>query len=236
MPMTNEVKNAWRTIELYLYELERDKGRPLPPVDVARARRRMRNFIDGLDDIVANMVDTKLPQKNSNKPSEQQGLYQKFAVCRTDGKDARGEKHFGCRYFVLDLDHDPYAGVALGTYALACHKTHERLAEDLIRKYGATVLRASYLHYNGILLSPSVTPGIISQMLDSFAPCTLYPNVDMQRAGFEAVVTPGEETATIRFTDVFDIYQACWRNFQLQRIKITADRDAVLAVELDFPF
>jgi hypothetical protein len=41
------------------------------------------------------------------------GLYDKFNVSRTDGKSAPGEKHAGCRHFVLDLTHDPHARPAL---------------------------------------------------------------------------------------------------------------------------
>jgi hypothetical protein len=33
-------------------------------------------------------------------------LYNKFTVLRNDAKDAPGEKHHGCSYFVLDLTHD----------------------------------------------------------------------------------------------------------------------------------
>lgn len=41
------------------------------------------------------------------------GLYGKFFVERTDGKSELGEKHHGCEYYVLDLDHDKYAVPAL---------------------------------------------------------------------------------------------------------------------------
>ena len=44
----------------------------------------------------------------------ERGLYEKFAVERTDGKSKIGEKHEGCEYFVLDLTHDPHAGGAAG--------------------------------------------------------------------------------------------------------------------------
>lgn len=48
------------------------------------------------------------------------GLYRKYDVRRTDGRDAPGEKHHGCRYFVLDLDHDPHARTAIRAYADSC--------------------------------------------------------------------------------------------------------------------
>lgn len=61
------------------------------------------------------------------------GLYGKFYVERTDGRSAEGEKHFGCRYFVLDLDHDPHALPAVLAYVQSCKATHPLLAEDLVR-------------------------------------------------------------------------------------------------------
>jgi len=59
------------------------------------------------------------------------GLHEKFIVTRTDGKSAPGEKHDGCRYFVLDLDHDPHAEAALAAYADACEADRPALAADL---------------------------------------------------------------------------------------------------------
>ena len=59
------------------------------------------------------------------------GIYDKFTVARTDGKSAPGKKHEGCRYFVLDLDHDPFALPAIEAYSLACKDTYPTLAEDL---------------------------------------------------------------------------------------------------------
>ena len=60
-------------------------------------------------------------------------LHHKFDVIRTDNADADPRsRHFGgCDYFVLDLDHDPYAMAALRSYADACRATHPRLASDL---------------------------------------------------------------------------------------------------------
>lgn len=59
------------------------------------------------------------------------GLYAKFRVERADGKSAPGQKHDGCRYFVLDLDHDPFSVAAVTAYADACRATHPGLARDL---------------------------------------------------------------------------------------------------------
>lgn len=59
------------------------------------------------------------------------GLYKKFNVTRTDGASGPGMKHGDCSYFVLDLDHDPYALAALKAYAEACAETHPKLSADL---------------------------------------------------------------------------------------------------------
>ena len=62
------------------------------------------------------------------------GLYQKFRVHRTDGSSEPGGKHENCEYFVLDLDHDPFAYAALQRYAQACRKEYPQLADDLVDK------------------------------------------------------------------------------------------------------
>jgi hypothetical protein len=62
------------------------------------------------------------------------GLYKKFEITRTDGSSAPGGKHHGCRYFVLDLTHDPFARAAIGAYADACEGEYPALADDL-REY-----------------------------------------------------------------------------------------------------
>lgn len=78
-----------------------------------------------------------LPPLDQGKPRNEQGLYGKFLVRRVDGSDLPGEKHHGCRYFVLDVDHDKYAAAALGTYASHCEQEYPRLAKDLREKFGA---------------------------------------------------------------------------------------------------
>lgn len=59
------------------------------------------------------------------------GLYDKFHVWRTDGKSEPGEKHDDCRYFVLDLTHDPHAAAAIDAYAESCQHEYPLLAQDL---------------------------------------------------------------------------------------------------------
>lgn len=62
------------------------------------------------------------------------GLYDKYRVARTDGRSGPGSRHEDCRYFVLDLDHDPHATPALLAYATACRQAgYHPLADDLER-------------------------------------------------------------------------------------------------------
>ena len=61
------------------------------------------------------------------------GIYQKFLVTRVDGRDAAGQKHEHCQYFVLDLQCDEFAPAALKAYARACRKRYPTLADDLLR-------------------------------------------------------------------------------------------------------
>jgi hypothetical protein len=62
---------------------------------------------------------------------QKRGLYKKYKVERTDGSSCPGKKHFGCPYFVLDLEHDRHAKAALQAYAESCQKEYPELAEDL---------------------------------------------------------------------------------------------------------
>lgn len=62
---------------------------------------------------------------------KKRGVYEKFRIERTDGKSAPGQKHHGCRYFVLDLDHDKFAIPALAAYAKACKEEYPLLAADV---------------------------------------------------------------------------------------------------------
>jgi hypothetical protein len=59
------------------------------------------------------------------------GLYHKFRVERVDGRSAIGKKHYNCKYFVLDVTHDPYAKAALLAYAKECEGKYPALARDL---------------------------------------------------------------------------------------------------------
>jgi hypothetical protein len=55
---------------------------------------------------------------------------------RTDGSSEPGGKHEDCRYFVLDMNHDPYATPALKAYAEACRYSHPQLSKDLFVQLG----------------------------------------------------------------------------------------------------
>ena len=78
-----------------------------------------------------------LRERDLSKPAEQQGLFRKFEVNRVDGSDQPGGKHFGCRYYVLDLTHDQHAPAAMRAYAAECRSTHPHLADDIEREFGA---------------------------------------------------------------------------------------------------
>lgn len=86
---------------------------------------------------IAAQAAQQLPERDASVSAEQQGLFHKFDVRRVDGSDQPGGKHHGCRYFVLDVDHDPCARAALTAYAAACEATHPALAADLRTKWGA---------------------------------------------------------------------------------------------------
>lgn len=61
------------------------------------------------------------------------GAYRKYKVERTNGSSEPGGKHENCRYFVLDLCHDPLARHAIEAYVKALRTTGEYplLADDL---------------------------------------------------------------------------------------------------------
>ena len=59
-----------------------------------------------------------------------QGLFAKFRVERLT-PSSRGIDHTDCRYFVLDITHDPHALSAAVAYANSCESEYPFLAEDL---------------------------------------------------------------------------------------------------------
>lgn len=64
---------------------------------------------------------------------QDRGVYRKYKVTRADGSSKKGGKHEACTYFVLDLEHDPFALPALKAYADACAATHPELAKEIRR-------------------------------------------------------------------------------------------------------
>ena len=82
-------------------------------------------------------------KRDSSKPAEEQGVFHKFDVRRVDGSDQPGGKHHGCRYFVLDLDHDPHAAAAMAAYARDCKATHPALSDELSVEYPPNTVDAS---------------------------------------------------------------------------------------------
>lgn len=68
---------------------------------------------------------------NFDPSDKDRGLYQKFLVERADGSSEPGGRHHECRYFVLDLTHDPHALPAIKAYLKSCRKDHPVLADDL---------------------------------------------------------------------------------------------------------
>lgn len=68
---------------------------------------------------------------NVDDKDKRRGLYQKFRVSRTDGRSRKGQKHHGCEYFVLDLQHDPHAIAALSAYSDSCAEMYPELSNDL---------------------------------------------------------------------------------------------------------
>lgn len=66
--------------------------------------------------------------------SQPKGLYTKFTVYRNDGRDLPGNDRQGAEYFVLDLTYDPFARLAIQTYANACEARYPELAQQLREK------------------------------------------------------------------------------------------------------
>ena len=119
-------------------------ARPVPCQDTADMVNKA--FQDGINSGYAQAMEEEiarsrqvdpstLPERDESKPAESQGLFRKFEVRRVDGSDKPGGKHHGCRYFVLDLDHDQHADAAMAAYAQACKNTHPALSAELEAQY-----------------------------------------------------------------------------------------------------
>lgn len=82
-------------------------------------------------------IARSMPERDPSRPADQQGLFNKFEVYRTDRTDVIGGKHHKCDYFVLDLTHDKHAPAALLAYAESCKATHPHLSADLLARFPA---------------------------------------------------------------------------------------------------
>jgi hypothetical protein len=116
---------------------EAELARIWTKVEHIRAKQAAKPKHSPLPEYFAAPQPSALPERDASKPAEQQGLFRKFDVRRADGSDTAGGKHYGCEYFVIDVDHDAHAGAALMAYAAACEATHPDLARDLRAKWCA---------------------------------------------------------------------------------------------------
>ena len=104
------------------------------------------------------------------------GLYHKFNVTRTDGKDAHEEKHHGDEYFVLNLTTDRHAIPALSAYADSCSADYPVLAADLrakaplTSKFAIPGLKEGEKYAFGITLPDGKTTHIILLPIDQSIP------------------------------------------------------------------
>jgi hypothetical protein len=70
--------------------------------------------------------------RNRGLYRNEEGNPGKYDVRRTDGRDAEGEKHHGCSYFVLDLTHDLHGRRAALAYANSARADgYVKLADEL---------------------------------------------------------------------------------------------------------
>ena len=141
----------WSKNRAQVESASKEYGRPIVPVIALFAAQQA-------------AAPGALPERDLSKPAEQQGLFRKFDVRRTDGSDQPGGKHHGCRYYVLDLTHDQHAPAAMRAYAAACASTHPQLAADIVAEFGAPGTPEAPSHLmqaltNGIPLKEPVSLG-----------------------------------------------------------------------------
>ena len=84
--------------------------------------------------------------------TQPQGLYRKFNVSRTDGRDQPGGDRVGAEYFVCDLTYDKFSRAALLAYAGVCKHEYPDLSRDLIDRAFAPV--AVVRDENGLFCHP----------------------------------------------------------------------------------
>lgn len=81
---------------------------------------------------LADLISADPPQRREHHPGcLEEGLYAKYRVERLDGQDQPGARHHGCRYFPLDLSHDPDGRAVAAIYASLVEAERPRMAQDL---------------------------------------------------------------------------------------------------------
>lgn len=102
------------------------------------------------------------------------GLYNKFRVSRTDGTSRKGKKHHECRYFVLDVDHDPHMVPAMIAYAQSASRDgYNLLASDIM---GQVMKSPAYAEWHALKFKQ--LPARLKRFLAEFA----RTEMDMNRA------------------------------------------------------
>ncbi len=101
-------------------------------------RKRARRYRES----VAAIAAAEQAQQAEPVNQQQAGVYHKFNVSRTDGRDQLGGDRYGAEYFVLDVTHDKFAKPALAAYAAACRNDYPALADDMVRRYRINQLPA----------------------------------------------------------------------------------------------
>ncbi len=79
---------------------------------------------------------------------DDQSIYHKFNVRRTDGKDDPGQKHDGCDYLIVDLNHDEQALAILDFAAYRYASTRPTYAESLRIKADVIRTRRAAANYH----------------------------------------------------------------------------------------
>jgi hypothetical protein len=116
------------------------KGANLSPTDAARAAQWLASYA-AAHGCPVSLGQPIHPPLDATRPKAEQGIYDKYRVCRTDRSDAPGCKHDGCQYFVLDRTHDKFAAPALTAYGLACATEYPELSRELLSAYPAPETR-----------------------------------------------------------------------------------------------
>lgn len=120
------------------------------------------------------------------------GIYHKFNVSRTDGRDCPGGKHEGCHYFVLDLAHDKHAVPAIKAYAASCERDFPALASELLGSIDGKLL------INAAFPAPASIPPLPADTFEEFARRkardTRLADIGIPKRAVNALARAGYET------------------------------------------